>query len=77
MPLRLSSLFCSWLLVVSVLAAAIPFPQEGSDLKADPRARFGTLPNGLRYVVLANAEPKQRVSLRLLVEAGAFHEADD
>ena len=38
------------------LFAAIPFPQEGSDLKPDPAARFGTLPNGLRYVVRANQE---------------------
>ncbi|MES2572732.1 MAG: hypothetical protein V4710_22100, partial [Verrucomicrobiota bacterium] len=41
---------------------ALPFPQEGSDLKPDPAARFGTLKNGLRYVVLPNHEPKNRVS---------------
>lgn len=57
-------------------AAATPFPQTGSDLKADPAAGFGTLPNGLRYVVRPNAEPKDRVSLRLLVEAGALHETE-
>lgn len=74
---RLTSLVFAWLLVVAAFAAAIPFPQEGSDLKPDPRARFGALPNGLRYVILANQEPKQRASLRLLVEAGALHEADD
>ena len=66
-----------WLSIGSSVSAAIPFPQEGSDLHADPRARFGTLPNGLRYVLLANHEPKQRASLRLLVEAGAVHEKDD
>ena len=53
------------------------FPQEGSDLKADPAAHFGTLPNGLRYVVRPNPEPKGRTSLRLLVLAGSLHEADD
>ncbi len=62
---------------ISAVSAAIPFPQENSDLKADAQARFGTLPNGLRYVVRANVEPKQRVSVRLLVEAGAVHEKDD
>jgi len=56
---------------------SLPFPQEGSDLKPDPAAHFGTLPNGLRYVVLPNREPKGRVSLRLLVLAGSLHEADD
>ncbi|MFM8620116.1 MAG: M16 family metallopeptidase, partial [Opitutaceae bacterium] len=35
------------------------------------------LENGLRYVILANGEPKARVSARLLIEAGAVHEADD
>ncbi len=74
-PARL--LGAAFVLLMSVAAAAIPFPHEGSDLKMDPAARFGTLPNGLRYVVRANAEPKERVSLRLLVEAGAVHEQDD
>jgi zinc protease len=60
-----------------VFAAAIPFPHENSDLKLDPAAAYGTLPNGLRYVVRANKEPKERVSLRLLVEAGAVHEQDN
>ena len=56
---------------------AQPFPHEGSDLKPDPAAHFGTLPNGLRYVVLPNHEPKGRASLRLLVLAGSLHETDD
>ena len=63
--------------LVSPAFAAIPFPQESSDLKMDPTALFGTVPNGLRYVVRANKEPKERASLRLLVEAGAVHEKDD
>ena len=58
-------------------ANPLPFPQEGSDLKPDPAARFGALANGLRYVVLPNHEPKGRASLRLLVLAGSLHEADD
>jgi zinc protease len=56
---------------------SLPFPQEGSDLKPDPASHFGTLPNGLRYVVRANQEPKGRASLRLLVLAGSLHEKDD
>src|ERR1043165_3628190 len=87
-PLRLLRFFAAMdlmrsflLLVVAfvsiTLRAAIPFPQEASDLKMDPTAKYGTLPNGLRYVVRANKEPKDRASLRLLVEAGAVHERDD
>ena len=56
------------------LSAATPFAHVESDLKPDPEARFGTLPNGLRYVVRPNKEPKARASLRLLVEAGALQE---
>lgn len=62
--------------VVSAFSAPIPFPQTQSDLPADPAARFGTLPNGMRYVVRANKEPKDRASLRLLIEAGAIHETE-
>ena len=57
-------------------AKALPFPQEGSDLKPDPAARFGALANGLRYVVLPNHEPKGRVSMRLLVLAGSLQEKE-
>jgi zinc protease len=73
---RLAILAC--LLGVALpLFAALPFPQAESDLPPDPAARYGTLPNGLRYVVRANQEPKNRASFRLLVEAGAVHEQDD
>src|ERR1039457_3297829 len=41
-----------------------------------PAARYGALPNGLRYVVLPNHEPKQRASMRLLVLAGSFGETE-
>ena len=68
--------FALWFVAVS-LRAATPFPQAESDLKPDPQIRYGTLPNGLRYVVRPNREPKERASLRLLVEAGSLHETDD
>ena len=55
---------------------APPFPQEKSDLKPDPAASFGALPNGIRYVILPNREPKDRASLRLLVLSGSLEEAD-
>jgi zinc protease len=67
----------SLVLLVTICQAAVPFPQEGSDLAPDPAARFGTLPNGVRYVIYPNQEPKARASLRLLVQAGSLHESDD
>jgi zinc protease len=59
-------------------SATVPaaFAQANSDLKADPAARFGRLPNGLRYVIRPNHEPKNRASLRLLVQAGSFFETE-
>ena len=66
------------LVLLAVRAAAAPtFAYQESDLRPDPAARFGALPNGLRYVIRPNAEPRQRASLRLLVQAGSLHEADD
>jgi len=75
--LPLIAAFAAFLfLAASLRAAAIPFPQAESDLRADPAARFGTLPNGVRYVVMPNHEPKARASLRLLVLAGSFQESE-
>ncbi len=64
------------LVLAVALRAAIPFAQTESDLKPDPAATFGTLANGMRYVVMPNHEPKARVSLRLLVLAGSFNETE-
>jgi zinc protease len=60
-----------------VSAETIRFPQQESDLKADPAARFGRLENGVRYVVLSNHEPRGRASLRLLILAGSLNEKED
>lgn len=65
-------------LVASALAAATsPWPAAESDLPPLPGLRQGTLPNGLRYVIYPNAEPRDRISLRLVVAVGSLHEADD
>lgn len=61
----------------AAVAETIVFPQQESDLKPDPAARFGRLENGVRYVVLSNHEPKDRASLRLLILAGSLNEKDD
>lgn len=71
-----------WLLPLVVLlalrlTAAGPWPEVASDLLPDPKLLQGTLPNGLRYAILPNAEPKDRISLRLLVAVGSLHERED
>jgi len=57
-------------------AAPPVFAQEASDLKPDPAAIWGRLPNGLRYVVLPNQEPRSRASLRLVVGSGSLYETE-
>jgi len=66
-------------LVASKLSAAapLPFPQADSDLPPDPAAQYGVLPNGLRYVIRPNHEPKDRASLRLLVLSGSLEESEN
>jgi zinc protease len=46
-------------------------------MPVDPEVVVGTLPNGLRYYVRANAKPANRAELRLVVKAGSVLEDDD
>ncbi len=81
-PLRRAS---TLLALISVAGLLLPRPlsarppafgQETSDLQPDPAAVWGRLPNGLRYVILPNKEPKARASLRLVVGSGSLYETD-
>ncbi len=56
--------------------AAEAWPQTTSDLPADPRARFGVLANGMKYVVMKNATPARSTSLRLHIGSGSLEESD-
>ena len=62
---------------VLAIAQAPRFAHEESDLPPDPSVRFGQLENGLRYAVKANAEPRERVALRLLVDVGSVQESEE
>jgi zinc protease len=53
------------------------WPQAYADLPPDPAMRFGTLPNGMRYVVMHNATPGGQASLRLRINAGSIDETAD
>ncbi len=65
------------LVLAPLLACAADFAHETSDLVVDPAIRWGRLDNGLRYAVVANPEPKGRVSLRLAVQVGSLHESEN
>ena len=54
-----------------------PWPQAASDIPADADATFGTLENGLRYIIYPNDEPPNRVSLRLHIDTGSLMESED
>ncbi|MEO0413342.1 MAG: insulinase family protein [Verrucomicrobiota bacterium] len=55
----------------------IPLAHENSDIPTDSAVTWGLLDNGLRYAILPNVEPPERISLRLYVEAGSLMENDD
>jgi zinc protease len=78
MTLRLLSAL-TLLTGVSLVHAAdpIPLPHENSDITVDPAVKWGLLENGLRYAILPNPEPPDRVSMRLFVDAGSLMENDD
>jgi len=46
-------------------------------IPTDSRITVGTLPNGLRYYIRVNAEPRNRAELRLAVNAGSVLEDQD
>ncbi len=70
--------FLVLLVTVQVAAAAAPaWPHEQSELAPTARVTWGRLESGFRYALLPHPVPAGRVSLRLLVNAGSLHEADD
>ena len=53
-----------------------PWAHESSDLTVDARIHYGHLANGMRFAWAENPEPKERVYLRLHVDAGSFAETE-
>ncbi len=75
-------LVAGWVLL-ALFVAVLPaqargglWPQDNSDLRADPEIVFGVLPNGLRYAIKPNSNPEGTVTLKLRVAAGSLHETD-
>ena len=57
--------------------AETPWIYEGSDVPRDREWLFGEMDNGLRYAVRKNGVPPGQVSIRVRIDAGSIHEADD
>ncbi|HWK12474.1 MAG TPA: pitrilysin family protein, partial [Vicinamibacterales bacterium] len=58
-------------------AASVQSYALSQQMPVDPEVALGTLPNGLRYYVRANAKPARRAELRLVVKAGSVLEDED
>lgn len=52
------------------------WPQDTSDIKADPNVVWGRLDNGLRYVILPTHALPGHVAMRLYMNAGSLMETD-
>jgi zinc protease len=50
---------------------------EASDLRPDPAVSFESLENGIRFLLMPNQKPENRVSMHLFVQAGSMHERGD
>lgn len=75
-PLALCATLAVGLAPAPVAGAAIPWAQERSDLKPDPGALFGSLANGMRYIIFRNATPAGQTSIRLRIGSGSLQETD-
>jgi zinc protease len=63
--------------VLALLSAAAPqWPQDSSDIAADPAIRFGSLRSGMHYAIMKNGTPSGEVSIRLRIGAGSLEEGD-
>ncbi len=56
---------------------ARPWAQSSSDIPVDEKIVYGSLENGMRYIIHKNPLPKKRVSMRLHVDAGSLNEAEN
>lgn len=67
-----------WLAPLARATDRKPWPAVVADqITPDPRASWGRLDNGLRWVILPNKTPPGQVSLRLMIEAGSLMENED
>ncbi|BBC73874.1 peptidase M16 [Altererythrobacter sp. B11] len=53
------------------------WPFAASDLPPDPAYRFGTLPNGMRYIIRPNSTPAGQGLVQFWVHGGSLDEHDD
>ncbi len=67
--------FVAWAKIDTPIKAPA-WPHADSDLKPDSAVIFGQLPNGMRYILMPNTYPQDRVSMHLNIQAGSLNETD-
>lgn len=70
----------SLLTLGSSLSAKDPgstWAHDASDIKPDAKVHYGKMANGMKYIIMRNAEPPNQVSMRLHIAAGSLMERDD
>lgn len=72
-----ATLLLIWVAAAPPALALAAWPPATSDIKPDPAARIGKLPNGMTYVLMHNATLPRQVSVRLRIAAGSLNEAED
>ncbi|MBP5753784.1 MAG: insulinase family protein, partial [Treponema sp.] len=73
-----AGILVSALMALSLFAGCASTSSTGDvELKADKSVITGVMSNGMSYYVQHNSEPKNRISLRLVVNAGSAMEDDD
>src|SRR3954470_19628334 len=68
------------LLLFTSLVCSLEFTQAqtaASKIPLNPKIRTGKLTNGLRYFILQNKKPENKVELRFAVNAGSVQESGD
>jgi zinc protease len=53
------------------------WPQDQTDIKPDPKVRYGVLANGMHYEIMHNDQPQGVASVRMRIAAGSLQEADN
>lgn len=71
--LAMTALLCT----ATTAVAQEPVADLAQTLPVDPAVTVGQLPSGVRYYIRANAEPRERAELRLVVKAGSVLEDED
>ncbi|MEP7143773.1 MAG: pitrilysin family protein, partial [Ferruginibacter sp.] len=74
MKSRIQLLLLTALLYCTIFGQA----QTASDkIPLNSKIRTGKLPNGLRYFIMQNKKPENKIELRLVVNAGSIQESED